>query len=91
MLKTVEKTVLIVVDMQDRLLLAIGGIEQIVANASRLIRAASKLEIPILFTEHYPKGLGHTLSDLTALAEFVHIVDKIRLFGSARAVVHRSN
>ena len=36
-------------------------------NSNFLIQAAALLEIPILYTEQYPKGLGRTLPELAEL------------------------
>lgn len=60
----IEDSVLVVIDIQDRLVLASKyGVE--VANAmSKAARAASVLGIPTVVTEQYPKGLGHTVPQL---------------------------
>ncbi len=57
-------TVLLVVDVQDRLLPAIRQREQLVWNVRRLIDGANALEIPVFATEQYPKGLGPTTAEL---------------------------
>ena len=56
----IEDSVLVVIDIQDRLVLASKyGVD--VANAmSKAARAASVLGIPTVVTEQYPKGLGCT-------------------------------
>lgn len=56
---------LLVVDFQARLMPAIHEGEAAVANAKRLIAAAALLEVPILFTEQNPQGLGPTVPGLT--------------------------
>jgi len=58
----------LLVDMQERLVPAMTGAAELVANCGILLRAAHKLAIPILASEQYPKGLGHTLPELAALA-----------------------
>jgi nicotinamidase-related amidase len=57
-----KNAVLIVVDLQERLLEEIRVADAIVARTVELIRAARELEVPILCTEQYPKGLGPTVS-----------------------------
>ncbi len=76
-LNTAENTVLLIVDMQEKLAPAIAGIEDIVANVSRLMRAAAILDVPIVFTEHYVKGLGPTVKELSSLAESAAVFGKI--------------
>jgi nicotinamidase-related amidase len=57
---------LVVVDVQDKMLAAIGSRRpaSICGNIRRLVAAARILEIPVLYTEQYPRGLGPTVASL---------------------------
>ena len=77
-----EHAGLLIVDIQDTLAPAIEGIEGIVVRKKALITAACRLDVPILFPEQYPKGLGHTDPSLTDLAPEAQIYEKIH-FGAA--------
>ena len=55
-----DKTALLVIDFQDKLLPKIFNAEAIVPEAVRLIVFAGLLELPVLATEQYPRGLGAT-------------------------------
>ncbi|MDP7204368.1 MAG: isochorismatase family protein, partial [Pirellulaceae bacterium] len=55
-----QDTALLVVDVQERLLPLIDGMEKMVWNIRRLIDAAGVLGMPVVATEQYPKGLGAT-------------------------------
>jgi nicotinamidase-related amidase len=59
-----DSSVLLVVDMQEKLLPTISRKEDITANIKRLIALAKTMELPIVLTEQYPKGLGKTDSSL---------------------------
>jgi nicotinamidase-related amidase len=59
-----ERTTLLVVDFQGRLLPAIEDGPAVVRNARRLLDAAKLLRVPVLFTEQNAKGLGGTLPEL---------------------------
>lgn len=59
-----DRSVLVVIDLQERLAPAIEGIGPILANAKRLMQAAEQLAVPVLMTEQYPAGLGHTVAEL---------------------------
>jgi nicotinamidase-related amidase len=63
---TAEQTVLLVVDFQPRLLPHIDGHERMVERAAKLIRGCCALDLPILATEQYPAGLGHTIETIRA-------------------------
>jgi nicotinamidase-related amidase len=59
-----SQSALLIIDMQEAFRGSIADFEQITARTVIAIRGARLLGIPILVTEQYPKGLGHTLSEL---------------------------
>ena len=59
-----DRSILLVVDFQSRLMPAIDDGAIVVANARRLIDAAELFDVPILFTEQNAEGLGGTLPAL---------------------------
>jgi len=59
-----RNSMLVVVDLQTRLMPSIDGAASVVANASRLTAAAKLLGVPALFTEQNPRGLGPTVAEL---------------------------
>ena len=58
------KTSLFLCDMQEKFRPNIKFFDEVVANSSRVLKAASVLEIPVMATEQYPKGLGPTVPEL---------------------------
>jgi nicotinamidase-related amidase len=58
------RSTLLVIDFQGRLMPAIEGGDAAIANGGRLVKAASLLAVPSLFTEQNPKGLGPTVAEL---------------------------
>ena len=61
-----ERTALVVCDVQERLFPAMDADhrEEVMRNVKVLATSARRLRVPILVTEQYPKGLGHTLQEL---------------------------
>lgn len=59
-----DTTALLVVDVQTRFGPAIEEFAELVERARRLIRTARLLELPVLATEQYPRGLGATVPEL---------------------------
>jgi nicotinamidase-related amidase len=57
---------LVVVDVQERLLPAIFEWERVRQNTVRLCRGAGVLQVPVLTTEQYRKGLGVTVPEVAA-------------------------
>lgn len=58
---------LLIIDIQERLASAMPAdvLENIIKNNSTLLQAANELDIPVIYSEQYPKGLGNTLSSIT--------------------------
>ena len=68
-----DRSVLLIVDFQSRLMPAIENGAALTANARRLIDAAELLGVPIVVTEQNAEGLGPTLPELrSADARLVH-------------------
>jgi len=56
----VERAMVLVIDVQGKLLPLIAGSEQVIAAGRKLLDGAGVFELPVLATEQYPKGLGST-------------------------------
>ncbi len=61
-----EQSLLLIVDVQERLLPAVQSdkADVLVSNLSILMQAAVLFNVPTVVTEQYPKGLGHTIEPL---------------------------
>ncbi|WKY06278.1 hypothetical protein Q1695_006458 [Nippostrongylus brasiliensis] len=59
-----KSTLLFVCDMQEKFSKTNKFFPEIAQTATRVISAARILDIPIVVTEHYPKGLGSTVPEL---------------------------
>jgi nicotinamidase-related amidase len=55
---------LLIIDLQEKLLPHIFNKEQIKHNSNKLVELFVELNIPIIYTEQYPKGLGSTVNCL---------------------------
>ena len=62
---------LLLIDLQQRLMPAIHGNETVVARAVRLAEAARLLDVPVFATEQNPAGLGPTVAPLAAYPQAV--------------------
>ncbi|NCA99860.1 MAG: isochorismatase family protein [Clostridia bacterium] len=75
-------SILLVIDVQERLAPAIAHSESILDKTGILIQAAAALDIPVLATEQYPKGLGPTVESIRTLfsqsANFLGVFEKIQ-------------
>lgn len=62
-----ERTILVVVDVQEAFRKAVVGFEEVARNTAVLVRGAQAIGVPILVTEQYPRGLGDTVAEVTAV------------------------
>lgn len=70
---------LIIVDMQARLMTAMhaDAMQAVLKNCTILATASGLFEIPVLLTEQYAKGLGHTVPELLTALPKIKAVDKM--------------
>ncbi|XP_040280313.1 isochorismatase domain-containing protein 2 [Bufo bufo] len=61
-----RSSVLFLCDMQEKFRNNVTFFNQIVSVAARVLQTAKILEIPVVVTEQYPKGLGLTVPELGA-------------------------
>ena len=67
MLMKRAQSLLLIVDIQEKLAPAILNSNAVIANAVKLIHAAKQLAVPMLASEQYRKGLGATVPALREL------------------------
>lgn len=72
-----DQSCLIVIDVQERLVPAMQAPARVIRNTRTLMTAATKLGIPMLLTEQYPKGLGHIVPELEYLARGGTVFEKM--------------
>lgn len=71
-----EKTALLIIDIQEKLMPVIHNAEEVFANTNKLLKGASVLNIPVILTEQYPKGLGNTCAEIE-LPENILTIEKM--------------
>jgi len=67
MLMEKDNSILTLVDVQARLLPGVHENERLVQNCEWLVRLAQLMEVPVIGSEQYPDGLGHTEEGLREL------------------------
>jgi nicotinamidase-related amidase len=58
-------TVLVLIDLQEGYRSVLHGWDGVVAACTRLVRGAALLRLPLFVTEQYPRGLGHTVGEVS--------------------------
>ena len=59
-----DKSGLVIIDVQEKLVSVMPKPHTFIDNIIKLITAANHLEIPVEYSEQYPKGLGNTIKKI---------------------------
>jgi len=73
----IANTVLVIIDVQERLARVIHDKDQLLINLQKLISGAQVLDIPIILTEQYPQGLGQTIPEVAHLLPKTNPIAKV--------------
>lgn len=83
MLIRAATSTLLVVDIQERLLPAIDDGPALVEYSQWLLRVARALDVPVLASEQYSKGLGPTVAALRDELDATQILEKLDFSAAA--------
>ena len=73
----IEDSLILIIDIQEKLLNAAFNKEQLLKNAAILTKTGKILNIPTIATEQYPNGLGNTVNNLKNELSENNIFEKI--------------
>ena len=89
MMLDAERSALLIVDVQQRLLPAIQDGTQVLENCLWLARVAQRLQVPVVASEHYAKGLGRCVPALRSLLPPQAFFEKVWFSCVADGVLQR--
>ncbi|HEX9982885.1 MAG TPA: hydrolase [Thermoanaerobaculia bacterium] len=69
---TRDQALLVIIDVQEKLMPVIDDGKHVLQNVDRLIRGTHVLGVPALVTEQYVKGLGPTVASIRHALEETH-------------------
>lgn len=72
-----ESTALLIIDLQEKILPVIRNIDSVLNNTIKLIKGFKSLNLPIYFTEQYPKGLGPTSQKILSELQGYNAIQKM--------------
>ena len=89
-LASAADSALVVIDIQERLAAVMPSRDAVVRATGILIEAATRLNVPVLLSEQYPKGLGATVAEVARkLPESATRVEKTCFSASPALAVTR--
>lgn len=71
-----QQSALLIIDMQEAFRAAIPDFEQIARRTVIAVEGAKLLNLPVVVTEQYPKGLGHTVAEIANVLPPIEIKEK---------------
>ncbi|PLX94895.1 MAG: hydrolase [Desulfuromonas sp.] len=73
-----EQAVMVVVDVQEKLVPAMNErvCGRVVQHINMLLEGFNAMNLPVIMTEQYPRGLGHTIEEVAGAAD-LQCVEKI--------------
>lgn len=72
-----DATLLVVVDAQEAFRPAVLDFDRVIHNTAVLVQGAHALGVPVVVTEQYPKGLGHTVPEVAEHLNGVEPIEKV--------------
>ncbi|MDR0776288.1 MAG: hydrolase [Azonexus sp.] len=72
-----ENSLLLIVDIQEKLAPAIHDADTVAANSARLLRASAQLAVPAFVSEQYVRGLGPSLAAIREAAGHACFFEKM--------------
>lgn len=87
MLINAKTSQVLLIDIQSKLAPAIADTAAVSQAAAWVLQIAQLCEVPVLATEQYPKGLGHTLPTLLELLPTAAIFEKIHFSALREAAI----
>lgn len=71
-----EDTCCVIIDYQEKILPTMAEKEKLIANSVKLLTGLRILEIPMIMTAQYAKGLGENVPEITNAAGITEYCDK---------------
>jgi nicotinamidase-related amidase len=78
------RAALVVVDVQEAFRPAVIEFDRVAHNVGVLVQGVKTLELPVLVSEQYPKGLGRTVPEVARHLDGVEPIEKV-CFSAAEA------
>jgi nicotinamidase-related amidase len=72
-----DRSVLVVVDVQEAFRSAVLDFARVAGNVAILVQGAHVLGIPVIVTEQYPKGLGRTIPEVSRHLDGIDPIEKL--------------
>lgn len=77
MLLNKDDSLLVLIDVQEKLVPAVLNSDAFINRCEWLLKLAAKMSVPVLVSEQYPKGLGFTVSQLSAHIDKNECIEKV--------------
>lgn len=87
-----DNTFALIVDIQEKLIPVMNEYAEFITKSCQMINGLNILNIPMIVTEQYPKGLGKTIAEIHSLTEQAQLFEKTQfssLTTEVQAIIER--
>lgn len=84
-----NRTAVMLIDLQERLVPMMDEKGTLVRRCARLVDGANVLDVPVLVTEQYPRGLGATVSAISPQLDAAVCIDEKTRFSACSDSITR--
>lgn len=77
MLLNSQQSCILVIDVQQKLTPLVQDSERLISNCQWVMRLAREMDIDVLVSEHYPQGLGNSVTEILQYTNPDEIIDKV--------------
>lgn len=71
------QSLLMIIDLQERLMAVMDQAQKVYRNTCLMLAVCQQLEMPVVVTEQYPRGLGRTVPDISEKLGQYLLIEKI--------------
>jgi nicotinamidase-related amidase len=89
MLIKADRSSLLVIDLQEKLVPAVAEADRVIANVITLMTAAARLSIPVTVTEHCSDRIGPTVDEVRRLVSEEAVIQKVHFSALAEQALAR--
>lgn len=72
-----NKSCFLIIDVQEKLVPAVHESETLIENTRWLTEIANTVGVPVLTSEQYPQGLGHTIPEIAEVIDPDKVMEKV--------------
>lgn len=84
-----KQSLFLIIDFQEKLMKVMDYAEKVYKNTRLMLAVCQQLDIPVVVTEQYPKGLGRTVPDIAKHLDKHLLLEKDSFSAATREILEQ--